>query len=337
MNKMKKLLLACFTFMVLALGGKAMTLQAQTIDEITVPVLSDASQLESVSAAYTKELILGEPVDLYFKFTLSEDSWVIFKGNHSLYNHDGVASHVTIYSDSAFSNKKMEYGWGYWEYDNEATAFLTKGTYYGMIHNTHENYQADFKGNVNVVAGAIPISKVFEVQQKADKNKKSVTVVWSNVLGSYCSDAQYREGEVSLANVNDQKYWKWKYSFGYTGGDDKVQVLDADGNNNYSFKATKNTSFTIMLQDTEENRYSKVIKVTGIDTTKPKVTGVKNGKTYKKAVTIKFSDKQSGIKSATLNNKKIKSGKKVSKAGSYTLVVKDKAGNTTKIKFKIKK
>lgn len=334
---MKLLLLACFTFLVLAAGGKAVSVQAQTIEEITVPVLSDASQLETVSAAYTKELTLGEPVDLYFKFTLKKDSWVFFTGNHSLYNHDGVAAHVTIYSDSAFSNKKMEYGWGYWEYDHEDAAFLSKGTYYGMIHNTHENYQDDFKGNVNIVAGAIPVSKVFEVEQRVDKNKKSVTVVLPNVLGSYCSDAQYRQGKVSLSNVNNSKYWKVKYSFGYTNGDDKVKILTANGKNNYSFKTTKNTSFTIMLQDTEGNRYSKVINVKGIDTTKPKVTGVKDGKTYKKAVTIKFSDKQSGIKSATLNGKKIKSGKKVSKAGSYTLVVKDKAGNTTKMKFKIKK
>lgn len=40
-----------------------MSLQAQTIDEITVPVISDASQLENTSAAYMKELTLGGPVD----------------------------------------------------------------------------------------------------------------------------------------------------------------------------------------------------------------------------------------------------------------------------------
>ena len=72
------------------------------------------------------------------------------------------------------------------------------------------------------------------------------------------------------------------------------------------------------------------------DNTKPTVSGVKNGKTYKKAVTVKFSDKY-GIKSAKLNGKAIKSGKKVSKKGSYTLKVADKAGNVTTVKFKIKK
>ena len=72
-----------------------------------------------------------------------------------------------------------------------------------------------------------------------------------------------------------------------------------------------------------------------IDKTKPVVKGVANGKTYKSAKTIKFSDK-CGVKSATLNGKKISTGKKVSKKGSYKLVVKDKAGNQNVVKFKIK-
>lgn len=74
-----------------------------------------------------------------------------------------------------------------------------------------------------------------------------------------------------------------------------------------------------------------------VDGTAPKVTGVANNKTYKKAVTIKFSDKVSGVKKATLNGKTIKTNKKVVKKGSYTLVVVDKAGNKKTVKFKIKK
>ena len=73
-----------------------------------------------------------------------------------------------------------------------------------------------------------------------------------------------------------------------------------------------------------------------IDMTKPAVKGVKNGNTYKKNRTVKFSDKGSGIKKATLNNKKINSGKKIAKKGNYTLSVVDKAGNKKTVKFKIK-
>lgn len=73
-----------------------------------------------------------------------------------------------------------------------------------------------------------------------------------------------------------------------------------------------------------------------IDRTAPSIKGVKNKKTYKKAVTIKFSDKN-GIKSAKLNGKAFKSGSKVSKKGNYTLKVTDNAGNSRTVKFQIKK
>jgi len=73
-----------------------------------------------------------------------------------------------------------------------------------------------------------------------------------------------------------------------------------------------------------------------VDKTKPK-TNVKNKKTYKKPVRITFRDKVSGIKKATLNGRKIKSGKTVKKNGTYTLKIYDNAGNVTKVKFKIKK
>ncbi|MFG6393538.1 MAG: hypothetical protein K1W24_05035 [Lachnospiraceae bacterium] len=84
-----------------------------------------------------------------------------------------------------------------------------------------------------------------------------------------------------------------------------------------------------MLGNTSEEEFI-------IDRTKPSVKGVKNGKTYKKAVKIKISDKN-GIKSATLNGKAFKSGSKTSKNGTYTLKVTDNAGNVKTTRFKIQK
>ena len=73
-----------------------------------------------------------------------------------------------------------------------------------------------------------------------------------------------------------------------------------------------------------------------IDTTKPLIRGVSQNKIYHKARTIKFSDKGSGIKKATLNGKTIKSGKKVVQKGTYLLKVADHAGNQKTIKFEIR-
>ena len=113
------------------------------------------------------------------------------------------------------------------------------------------------------------------------------------------------------------------------------------------------TSFTVNGKQQATNRFSTnqdgkytviVQSATGqtkkisfcIDKQKP-ITNIKNKKTYKKTVQIRFKDKISGIKKATLNGKKIKSGKKVKKNGKYTLKIYDKAGNVKKIKFTIKK
>lgn len=73
-----------------------------------------------------------------------------------------------------------------------------------------------------------------------------------------------------------------------------------------------------------------------IDKTKPAIKGVADGKTYKTVRTIHFSDAGSGIKNAVLNGQTIQTGKKVSKKGTYTLNVTDKAGNRKVITFKIK-
>ncbi len=90
---------------------------------------------------------------------------------------------------------------------------------------------------------------------------------------------------------------------------------------------------TLIVSDLYGNEKTLTFKT---DKTAPTVKGVKHKKVYRKAVTVKFSDKVSGIKKATLNGKSVKSGKKVDKIGKYTLLVKDKAGNQTKVRFTIK-
>lgn len=101
----------------------------------------------------------------------------------------------------------------------------------------------------------------------------------------------------------------------------------------YYFRRLKEGKHTLAATDKLGNQYSVTFR---IDKTAPKVTGVKKNKLYKKTVTIKVTDKN-GVKSITLNGKNIKTGKKVSKKGNYTLVAKDVAGNKTTVKFKIKK
>lgn len=344
MKAIKKLALCfvAFAVMVTSFGGLSTTQvdAAPAVKSVTVPVMNNVSGMDKdgFKACYTQTATI--PVDgsttSYFKFTLKSDSWVIFKGNYSLYNHDGVGTDVAIYSDSAYSNKKLEFKWGYWRGAKPGLGFMKKGTYYASVRTEHENYQDPYEGNINIIGAAIPLDKVFNYKVTTNKTKTYANITMSAALGEYTDNVQYRKGSVGLANVGNKQYWKQKLSGMYFYGDG-AKLLTVKGGNKYTVKVTKNASYTFMVEDTNGNRYSKVIKVNKIDKTKPVVTGVKNNKTYKKTVRIKFSDKQTGIKSATLNGKKFKSNKTVSKKGTYKLIVTDKAGNKTTIKFKIKK
>jgi hypothetical protein len=116
--------------------------------------------------------------------------------------------------------------------------------------------------------------------------------------------------------------------------DQKIKKITVNGKTQSSQKVTlkKDGTYTIRVETKDSANVFTVCR----DTKKPTVSGVKNGETYKNSVKITFKDKTSGVASATLNGKAIKSGKKVTKSGNYTLKVTDRAGNTKTVKFKLK-
>jgi len=101
----------------------------------------------------------------------------------------------------------------------------------------------------------------------------------------------------------------------------------------YQYTVEKDGKYTLVAKDFAGNTVTRSFT---IDTKAPTVKGVANYATYKKAKKITFSDKN-GIKSATLNGKKVKSGVTVKKSGKYVLKVTDKAGNKKTVRFSIKK
>lgn len=131
------------------------------------------------------------------------------------------------------------------------------------------------------------------------------------------------KGDVSI-DVNDLT--------SVTGTLNGSKLTDSDIES--GIECDKTGKYTLVLRDEAGN--TTTVNFT-VDATKPSIKGVKSGKYYKKSVKVKFSDKDSGIKKATLNGKTIKSGKKVSKTGKYTVKVYDKAGNCTTSKFYIDK
>lgn len=89
-------------------------------------------------------------------------------------------------------------------------------------------------------------------------------------------------------------------------------------------------NYTLVATDTAGN---SVTKEFGIDKDKPRVSGVSNNGEYTEPVTITVTDLN--LDTVTLNGQAFVSGTEVSSPGTYTLIAKDKANNTTTIKFTI--
>lgn len=321
-------LMLLFTGRVTARAGDYGTCRVASVQSVLEIKGLPAGYTEHISASYGDK----NGRTFYFRFTLDDDSWVYLTGNYSAYTHDGAGTRVDFYYDSELDSRAGGFGWGYWQYDSEFTGFLKKGTYYAVATTTKENYREDFSGNVNIILAAIPTANIFDFHVKPASCRKSAGVSVTDVLGAYAKSVQWRRGAVSLANVDSSLYWKKRAT---SDPEDTAVLYSNDGG--YAFTVAANGRYTMMVEDVGGSRYSAVVKVTGIDDKKPAVSGIKNGRTYKKAVRIRFSDKQSGIKSALLNGRKISSGRKVSAPGSYKLEVTDRADNKAVIKFRIRK
>lgn len=150
--------------------------------------------------------------------------------------------------------------------------------------------------------------------------------------------ATFKEGvaektDLTVTGAGSNKYYKKNVTVKAKSGGVITQFrVNNKPQEKDSYTATKDGVYKVDIK--LASGVTKTVKFT-VDKTKP-TTNIK-AKTYKKKVKVTFKDKGSGIKSATLNKKKIKNGKMVTKAGSYTLILKDKAGNTKTIKFKVSK
>ena len=306
-------------------------------------LFSQKTQLKSALTSSEKPKL-----DNYFKFTIAEDAWVYLGTGLSLNNHEGVTVKIKLYSDAAFSKETGSYDYGYWtsKSDNEFTDVLKAGTYYGHIQVNHANF-GDFDGNINLKGVAIPLKNLIKTDYKVSKDKSKATVTVSTGLGELFNFAQYRNGKIGSDADKNATYWGRRNSFGWiSSGDRKAVEIKLNDNNTMKFDVKKNGYYTVRVTDKymvgtiyaekKATSFSKFFKVKGIDDKAPVVRGVKNGGSYRSGVKILFSDKDSGIKSAKLNGKPVKSGVTISARGSYKLVVKDKAGNSGIISFKIR-
>lgn len=108
MKKIMKLVIRTLAVGFVMLAGATVTISADEFKQVSVPTINQASEYATVDALDIRKVTVekSKPVEYYIKFTLKEDSWMKFSGSYSLYNHDGIGTHVNIYSNSSLSVKK---------------------------------------------------------------------------------------------------------------------------------------------------------------------------------------------------------------------------------------
>ena len=244
-----------------------------------IPVINNIAEWENASAMFTNSISLldrtDESVMDYVSFTLKQDSWVIMKANSSMVSSkdDGHETRVDVFSDASGAHKVMELEDQYFDSEEDSRityGFLNKGTYYVSLVTIRSNYES-FEGNINLTAAAIPCKKVINAKVKLNASKTKATVSFDDTLGTYARAVQYQKGTIGKAHNKDSKYWeKYEYGSWHRYGLDKgrnPKRLTAKGDK-YKFNVKKNGKYTILIQDTKGNFYSKVVKVKGLKKSK---------------------------------------------------------------------
>lgn len=128
-----------------------------------------------------------------------------------------------------------------------------------------------------------------------------------------------------ISGVEDGKAYNEKVVITFNEGE---AILDGAAFNNGA-EVTQEGTHTITVKDKAGNVTTKTFT---IDKTAPIVTNAKLNETYKEDVAPEFNEG-----TATLDGKPYISGTKITEEGTHTLIVKDKAGNTTVVTFTIDK
>ena len=146
-----------------------------------------------------------------------------------------------------------------------------------------------------------------------------------------------------ITGAEDGKYYNDNRNLSFAdvfGGNVTSVTVTLDGVNKSSglinFNATEEGSYTVTIRDAANNTTQITFY---IDKTDPVIASPVNETSYEDKVTLNFSDNM-GIGSAVLidselNETAVTDGKEITKAGEYTLVITDKAGNTAQVTFTV--
>lgn len=267
----------------------------------------------------------NDPTAQYFaKFTITQKSVYAFSCRMAM---------PGIHETDAYCYLSMSPDFSTWiaacNYQESRPTYgvLDPGTYYLKLES---GLMGICKHQANVYLGVIPYDQAIALTQKTTANGKEVEITYADAVTNGDMTAQLYEGVV------DETHDGQSVDYLYKDKSCKVQK-----NGTYTLKVTVNASALNVVE------CYHTFQVTGIDTKKPAVKGIKNHATYKKKAVIYAKD-ASGIKSVKAGSKKlkltkVKKGKYkgyykavISKKGKYTVKVSDKYGNVKTIKIRVK-
>lgn len=287
---------------------------ASDVKNADVLVLDSLSEVEE-KAIISCEAELNNSSEL-FKVHIDKDSIVRFDytaisdGNYwnfALYSNQALTSEIkskSCYATSAYSG-------------DTSYVRLREGDYYVQL-------SSEYSVSSRISITAVPVENVFDI--KVSKNKISLVNNYTDISHVYLMPGKLNE------NSSDYPYPEKSQEI-----KDSKKTVEKSGYYTVAYvMVNNNVSSGMSIDYYRPTKFNSVFITKLVDIDKPIISGVKNGGTYSKA-TIKFSDKHSGIKSAKLDGKTVKSGLKVTKKGTHKLVVTDKSGNTKTVRFKIKK
>ena len=283
--------------------------QAADTKQLNLKYVKDANEIADLDWTIEKSFDPHEAVTDEYTMNLKTDTYLYVSTNATcdVTSHLSPEIKVSIYSDKKKTKllDSIEPSI-YYSY----VTLVPKGTYYVDIKYDHSHWSSGHEDNIDV-----------DVQIVGLKVKDTLTF----------STKENKDGSVYVTATNHAKTGNYTYEPSFyvkkTDTSPLIRVNDAT----YTVYYEDEGVYHYYLTDYMDYDFKYIIDKTG-----PKVHGIKDGKTYKDSVKFKFSDKLSGIKSATLDGKEIENHWMCDKKGKHVLKVWDKSGNKTVVKFTIK-
>ena len=263
---------------------------------------------------YTTEFIASTP---FSEVTLDGTTFIATLTGASSSMTSSMSSNMTKLTDNT----------SYADIGAVSKKLYSNGSIYGYLKSCGflMDYSITFPTNVTESNGTISGATASWSTDTIPSDSKLIAVTSGNLL---TSDT---EAPVISGVKNNGLYRNDKLTV-----TDNVNVKTVTVNGvvigNTKLKASASKTYKITAADANGNVSCVSFRV---DSTKPVIKGIKNGKKVTKPVTLRFKDNYK-MKSVTINGKKVNNKKAtVKKAGRYVVKAKDAAGNVTKLDFRI--